>query len=107
MRIGETRGKAPASRRGRRLRFFKVGPDFLDPMIRERASGLAVYQLDLFMGGEAHCRQLLFDAAEDADLIVMGTHGLTGVEHLLFGSTAERVQRHAKCPVMTIRPETK
>ena len=40
-----------------------------------------------------------------ADLIVMGTHGLTGVEHLLFGSTAERVLRHAKCPVMTIRPD--
>ena len=43
----------------------------------------------------------------DADLIVMGTHGLTGVEHLLFGSTAERVLRHAKCPVMTVRPDAK
>ena len=41
------------------------------------------------------------------DLIVMGTHGLTGVEHLLFGSTAERVLRHAECPVLTVRPQTK
>jgi nucleotide-binding universal stress UspA family protein len=49
----------------------------------------------------------ILTAAEEheADLIVMGTHGLTGVEHLLFGSTAERVLRHAKCPVMTIRPD--
>lgn len=44
---------------------------------------------------------------DDAELIVMGTHGHTGVEHMLFGSTAERVLRHAKCPVMTIRPDAK
>ena len=44
---------------------------------------------------------------QGADLIVMGTHGLTGVEHLLFGSTAERVVRHAPCPVMTVRAEDK
>lgn len=36
-------------------------------------------------------------------LIVIGTHGRTGLDHLLFGSTAERVVRHAPCPVMTIR----
>ena len=43
--------------------------------------------------------------AQDADLIVMGTHGLAGVEHLLFGSNAERVVRHAVCPVLTVRPD--
>ena len=36
---------------GRRVRVFKTGPDFLDPMILERASGAPVYQLDLWMGG--------------------------------------------------------
>lgn len=63
---------------GRRVRVFKTGPDFLDPMILERASGQPVYQLDLWMGGEAHCRQLLYEAAGAADLIlvegVMGLH---------------------------------
>ena len=63
---------------GRRVRVFKTGPDFLDPMILEHASGLPVYQLDLWMGGEAHCRQLLYEAAGEADLIlvegVMGLH---------------------------------
>ena len=39
----------------------------------------------------------------DASLIVMGTHGRTGIEHLIFGSTAERVVRSASCPVLTIR----
>ena len=62
---------------GRRVRVFKTGPDFLDPMILELASGAPVYQLDLWMGGEAHCRQLLFDAAGEADLILVeGVMGL-------------------------------
>ena len=56
---------------------FKTGPDFLDPMILERASGRPVYQLDLWMGGEAHCRRLLHDAAGAADLILIeGVMGL-------------------------------
>lgn len=38
-----------------------------------------------------------------ASLIVMGTHGRTGLDHLIFGSTAERVVRSASCPVLTIR----
>lgn len=38
-----------------------------------------------------------------ASLIVMGTHGRTGLDHLIFGSTAERVVRSAACPVLTIR----
>jgi universal stress protein A len=38
-----------------------------------------------------------------ADLIVMGTHGRTGVSHLFLGSVAERVVRTAHCPVMTVR----
>ncbi len=43
----------------------------------------------------------------DCQLIVMGTHGRTGLKHLLFGSTAESVLRHARCPVLTIRPQKK
>ena len=40
---------------------------------------------------------------KDCDLIVMGTHGRSGLKHLLFGSTAEYVLQHAGCPVLTIR----
>lgn len=62
---------------GRVVRVFKTGPDFLDPMIHARASGQPAYQLDLWMGGEDHCRQLLYDAAGDADLILIeGVMGL-------------------------------
>jgi nucleotide-binding universal stress UspA family protein len=40
---------------------------------------------------------------EGVDLIVMGTHGRTGVRHLLLGSVAEEVTGHAPCPVFTVR----
>lgn len=64
-------------RRGRQVRVFKIGPDFLDPMILERASGNPVYQLDLWMGGEAHCREQLCRAAQQADVILLeGAMGL-------------------------------
>lgn len=42
-------------------------------------------------------------AAEKADLIVMSTHGHTGLKHLLLGSVAEKVVRTSACPVLTIR----
>ncbi|MFN0051569.1 MAG: universal stress protein [Planctomycetales bacterium] len=38
------------------------------------------------------------------DLIVMGTHGRSGLPHLLLGSVAEKVVRKAGCPVLTVRP---
>lgn len=40
---------------------------------------------------------------EKASFIVIGTHGRTGLDHLIFGSTAERVVRGAPCPVLTVR----
>ena len=62
---------------GRRVRVFKAGPDFLDPMILEQASKQPVHQLDLWMCGEAHCRELLYEAAGEADLILVeGVMGL-------------------------------
>jgi nucleotide-binding universal stress UspA family protein len=40
-----------------------------------------------------------------ADLIVMCTHGRSGVSHLLMGSVAEKVVRNATCPVLTLKPD--
>jgi cobyrinic acid a,c-diamide synthase len=64
-------------RQGRRVRVFKTGPDFLDPMILARASGAPVLSLDLWMVGEQKCRELLAQAAAEADLILIeGVMGL-------------------------------
>lgn len=42
-----------------------------------------------------------------ADLIVIATHGRTGIKHLMIGSVAERVVRHAPCPVLTLRSSSR
>lgn len=44
-----------------------------------------------------------FARDKDIDLIVMGTHGHTGLAHLFLGSVAEKVVRRAPCPVLTVR----
>jgi nucleotide-binding universal stress UspA family protein len=46
-------------------------------------------------------------ADEDVDIIIIATHGHSGMEHILFGSTAEKVVRKAPCPVLTLREPIK
>ena len=85
-------------RNGRRVRVFKTGPDFLDPMVLERASGAPVYQLDLHMGGENDVRERLYEAAREADLILV-----EGVMGLFDGglSSADLAQRFGM-PVLAV-----
>lgn len=86
------------ARQGRRVRVFKCGPDFLDPMILGRASGAPVYQLDLWMVGEEESRRLLWEAAGEADLIL-----IEGVMGLFDGSpSAADLARRFAVPVMAV-----
>jgi cobyrinic acid a,c-diamide synthase len=86
------------SRAGRRVRVFKCGPDFLDPMILARASGAPVYQLDLWMIGEDETRRLLWQAAGEADLIL-----IEGVMGLFDGSpSAADLARRLQIPVLGV-----
>jgi len=55
--------------------------------------------------GEPARAILKIASAEGHDLIVMGTHGRSGLSHLAFGSVAEKVVRDARCPVLTVRIE--
>jgi len=58
-------------RQGKIVRVFKTGPDFLDPQILAQASGEHVEQLDLWMAGENYCRYQFYQAAKEADLIIV------------------------------------
>jgi nucleotide-binding universal stress UspA family protein len=66
---------------------------------RARAAGVpvAVQRVD------GIASDVILACAADMDLIVMGTHGRSGLKHFLLGSVAEQVMRAASCPVMTVR----
>ncbi len=73
----------------------------LQHFLPEALSGLPV-ELRVAIG---HPFEQIIEIAqnEQMDLIVMGTHGRTGLAHLVMGSVAERVVRMAPCPVMTVK----
>ncbi|MCI0707978.1 MAG: universal stress protein [Ignavibacteriae bacterium] len=61
-------------------------------------------RIEVRFGSPAH--EIVHTAGEiHADLIVMSTHGRTGLRHVLLGSVAEKVVRYARCPVLTLKPE--
>ncbi len=66
--------------------------------------GIANVEIATAIGEPAH-EILAFAKAQQADLLVLGTHGRTGIQHALMGSVAERVVRRSTCPVLTVRPE--
>ncbi len=55
--------------------------------------------------GKAFVEILKAAREEEVDLIIIATHGHSDVEHMLFGSTAEKVVRKAPCPVLSLRPD--
>ncbi|QGZ41086.1 cobyrinic acid a,c-diamide synthase [Pseudoduganella flava] len=86
------------ARAGRRVRVFKCGPDFIDPMILGRASGAPVESLDLWMVGRERCHQLLAQAAEDVDDIL-----IEGVMGLYDGTpSAADLAREFRVPVLAV-----
>ncbi|HKP63228.1 MAG TPA: universal stress protein [Polyangiales bacterium] len=66
----------------------------------EKFNGRGVQIHTQLQDGSPH--QQISELSKQVDLIVMGTHGRTGLPHLLLGSVAERVVRTASCPVMTV-----
>ncbi len=60
------------------------------------------YEVQL-LSGYSSTEILRLAKEKNFDLIVMGSHGLTGLAHVLFGSTADRVVRRAPCSVLTVR----
>jgi len=68
----------------------------------EECAGLAVEEL--IVHGEAASEIVRVAQDRQVDLIVVSSHGRTGLGRMLFGSTAEAVVRHAPCPVLVVKP---
>jgi universal stress protein A len=68
----------------------------------EEFEGLDVQ--DVITRGEAASEIVRVAAERGVDLIVLSSHGRTGLGRILFGSTAESVVRHAACPVLVVKP---
>ncbi len=86
------------ARRGRRVRVFKCGPDFLDPHWHQLASGAAVHSLDLWINGARDCAARLHEAAGDADLLL-----IEGVMGLFDGApSAADLARQFGVPVLAV-----
>lgn len=85
-----------------RTRMEQFARESLDAFLAAHFSGFA--ELDTMLASGIPYREIIGKAREcGAGLIVIGTHGRTGVEHVIFGSTAEKVVRNAPCPVFSVR----
>jgi len=80
----------------------KLAGERLEKLSREKIAGRAPVQTVVATG---NAREVIVESARslEADLIIIATHGYTGLRHVLLGSTAERVVRCASCPVLTVR----
>lgn len=75
----------------------------LNALIENHLGGMKRPAVAAVVGGPC-CRAILTYAEQhEIDMIVMATHGHTGLQHVLIGSTTERVVRGATCPVVTVR----
>lgn len=92
---------------------FLLPADILEPVREAAETSVAELVAEASQRGvSAEGRATLGDASSSilaeaerlgADLIVMGTRGLTGLKHVILGSTAERVVRKSPCPVLTVK----
>lgn len=73
--------------------------------VKEHLEGVEACET-LVVPGLPHDEIIKVAQEKGADLIVLGTHGRTGLDHVLFGSTAEKVVRKSPIPVMTVRIPT-
>ncbi len=80
----------------------EVNKDFDDLMKK-----INVPAVKIIKNGAAFVEIINYARSESMDLIIIGTHGRSGLEHILIGSVAERVIRKAPCPVLTVRPKSR
>lgn len=82
----------------------KRGAEELDDLLMHEI-GKRVPARRAIRTGKAFYEIIQYAREEKMDLIIIATHGHTGIEHALFGSTAEKVVRKAPCPVLVVRSD--
>lgn len=83
-----------ATRNATRRHLVELGQKLVPPKLRGQM---------IVRGGQPYFEIAEVAREKKADLIVLTTHGYTGIKRILLGSSAERVVRHAPCPVLTVR----
>ncbi|WP_027389755.1 universal stress protein [Chrysiogenes arsenatis] len=71
--------------------------------LTESLKGKKIPVRSLILEGNPYAEIVDYAEKNDVDLIIIGSHGYTGIDRFLLGSVAERVVRKAKCPVLTVR----
>ncbi len=82
---------------------LEVAEKAMNNVCEEQLQGCPNFQRRI-ISGDPVTEILKFIDAEEIDLVIMGTHGRKGLEHVLFGSVAENVVKKSPVPVMTINP---
>ena len=91
--------------------YTPIIPEILDNLVKDAHRRLEVMKTVAGAGGTevqttvivGRPAPAIIEKSAECDLMVMGTHGRTGLSHVMLGSVAERVVRHAACPVLTVR----
>ncbi len=81
----------------------RIAQEQLEKLERVKPQSARVNFEHHFLRGEAADEIVKFSQRKHADLIVIGTHGVSGISKLLLGSVAEEIVRTASCPVLTVR----
>jgi universal stress protein A len=81
----------------------RLAEQLLDDFVKEHCAGLKRSPVAKVLVGRPADEIIRYASDIDAEMIVMATHGYSGLTHLLIGSTTEGVVRQAKCPVLTVR----
>jgi universal stress protein A len=83
-------------------RLKRSGQAMLDSLRREKIE-VSINSISIVTVGKPWQQIIATAKAVAADMIIIATHGYTGLKHVFLGSTAERVVRHTPCPVLTVR----
>jgi nucleotide-binding universal stress UspA family protein len=95
-------GLAIADKKSMLNKSHKQASEIIKGIAQEHFAGFSVETLVLKPSGPVYMEIIKYAKKQKVDLIVISTHGRTGIKHLFLGSVAERIIRQSPCPVMVV-----